>query len=79
MPKLSNNMDNKSYEQFIIIQSTIEANKQEIKYNKQYYDEKMMKLIKYFKAMLSSTITSMMDHINMSKSSPPQKNSPKPH
>ena len=35
MPKGINNMDNKSDEQFIIMQATIEANKKEMKSNKQ--------------------------------------------
>ena len=36
-------MDNNSDEQFVIMQSTIESKNQEIKANKQYYDEKIMK------------------------------------
>ena len=44
MPKLSNNMDNKADEQLIITQSTIEANMQEMKSNKQDSDDKMMKV-----------------------------------
>ena len=70
-------MDNDSGEQFVIMKATIEANKKNIETNNKYYDDKMMKLIEYFKAMLTSTITSMMDEINMSKSSPAQKDSPK--
>ena len=42
-------MDNKSDEQFIITKASIEANKQEIKANKQGYDEKMIKLTEDFK------------------------------
>ena len=34
-------MDNKSDEQFIIMKAAIEDNKQEMKSNKQDYDEKM--------------------------------------
>ena len=37
-----------------------------------------MKLIEDFKAMIKSTMTSMMDQTNISKSSPDQKYSPKP-
>ena len=71
-------MDNKYDEQFIIMQAKIETNKQYMKTNKQDSDEKMMKLTEYFKAMLTSTIVSMMDHINMLKYSPTQSYSPKP-
>ena len=49
MPKGSNKMDNKSDEHFIVMKATIESNKKEIKVNKQYSDEKMMKLAEYFK------------------------------
>ena len=45
MPKGSNNMDKNSDENFIIIQAAIDSNKQEMKANKQYSDEKMMKII----------------------------------
>ena len=38
----------------------------------------MMKLTENFKAMLTSTTTSMMDQINMSNSSPTQRYIPKP-
>ena len=65
-------MDNKSDEN--IKQATIEANKLEIKSEKQYFDEKMMILTEEFKAMPTSTTTSMMDQINMSKSSSDQRN-----
>ena len=63
MPKGSNNMDNNSDEQFIIMQSTIESNKQEMKANKQHSDEKMVKLAEDFKAMLAA----ITDHINTLK------------
>ena len=43
MPKGSNNMENKSDENLIIMQAAIESNKQEVRANKQYYDEKMIK------------------------------------
>ena len=42
-------MDNKSNEQFIIMKSAIESNKQDMKYDKQDYYEKMMNLIEDFK------------------------------
>ena len=71
-------MDTKSDEQFIIIEATIEHKNKETKYNKQEYDEKMMKLKEDFIAMLASTIKSIMYQITMSKSSPAHKDSPKP-
>ena len=78
MPKGRKNMDNKSDEHFIIMQAKIEANKQKIKSNKQYSDEKMMKLIEDLKKTPASTITSMTYHINTSKSLPSQKDPPNP-
>ena len=59
-------MNNKSDEHLRIMQATIESNKQD-------YDEKMKKLTEYLTAM----ITPMMDHIEIYKSSPDQKYSPK--
>ena len=41
MPKGGNNMDTNSYEQFLIIESTIEANKQEADKNQFKTDEKL--------------------------------------
>ena len=49
-----------------------------MKSNNQDYDEKTMKPTEDFKSMLASTITSMMDHINMLEYSPPQKDPSKP-
>ena len=69
MSKGSNKIYNNYDEQFMIMQSEIEANKQEMKSKKQDSDEKMMKLVEYLKAMLAATI----DHINTLKSSPTQK------
>ena len=46
-------MDNKSDEQFIIMQATIEANNQDMKSNKQDSDEKTMNITEKFKAMLA--------------------------
>ena len=60
-------MDNKSDEQFIIMQAAIEANKQQMKNNKQDSDEKMMKLTEDFKAVIASSITSITYHINYLK------------
>ena len=45
MPKGSNKMENKSDEQFIIMQAVIETNKQEMRDNKKDSDEKMTKFI----------------------------------
>ena len=64
-------MDNKSDVQLIVMQATIEANSKES-------DEKIMKLIEDLKLSFKSTITSMMDQANIPKSSPAQKDSPKP-
>ena len=44
MPKGSNNMKNRYYEQFIIMQAYIESNKQEMKSKKEDPNEKMTKL-----------------------------------
>ena len=59
MSKGGNKMDNKSEEKFIIMQAKIEA-------NRQYYYERMNKPTENLKAMIISTITSMMDQINIS-------------
>ena len=59
-------MDNKSDDQLIITQATIEA-------NRQVYDDKMKKLT----ADLTEMITSMMDQIIISKSSLDRKDPPK--
>ena len=66
-------MDNNYDEQFIIMQATIETNKQDMKSNKQDSGDKMMKATEDFKAMLTSAITSMMDHIHMTKYYPAQR------
>ena len=60
-------MDNKLDGQLLIMKATIEA-------NRQYYDEKMKKVTED----LTEMITSMMDQINISKSSPDKKDSQKP-
>ena len=49
-----------------------------MKTNKNDSDEKMMKLIEDFNAIIASSITSIIDHINTSKSSPDHKDSTKP-
>ena len=70
-------MDNKSDEQFLIVQATIE-------YNRKYADEKIIdtdekitNLTEYI-AMITSTTTAMMDQTNNSKSLPPQKDTSNP-
>ena len=60
------------------MQATIESNKQDMKTNEQECDEKMINLTEEFKSMLTSSITSMMDQINKSKSSPDKKDPPNP-
>ena len=59
-------MDKKSDDHILIVQDTIESNRQD-------YDEKMKKLTEYFTEM----IVSMMDQSKISKSSPDRKCSPK--
>ena len=59
-------MENNSDEQFIIIKSAIEVNKQEIKSNKQDSDEKMMQSTETLKLLTAF----MMDQTNISKYSP---------
>ena len=64
-------MDNKSGEQFLIMKSKIKSNRQET-------NEKLMKLKEYPKAIITSTITQMMDQTNNSKFSPAHKDTFKP-
>ena len=54
-------MDNKPDKQFLIIQATIEANNQEL-------DDKMKKLTEDLKAIITSTNTSTMHQMIISKS-----------
>ena len=70
-------MDNKSDEQFIIMQLNIEANEQDMKSNQQDSDEEMMKLTASLKEMIASTVTTTMDQMTIQKSSPDQKFSKK--
>ena len=77
MKKGSNNMDNTSDEQFIILQAAIEPNKQETKAINQDSDDKMTKITEDSKPMLKSDFISMMGKINMSKPLPDQRDSPK--
>ena len=63
-------MYNKSSEQLLIMQSTIESNRKDS-------DEKLNNLTEDLKAMIASTITSMMDQINISILSPNHNDSPK--
>ena len=70
MTKGSNKIYNKYYELFIIMQVPIEANKQDMKFNKQDFDDKIMKFTEDFKAILESSVTSIMGHIHMYKPLP---------
>ena len=63
-------MDNKSNENFLIIQAIIEANRQET-------DEKLTQITEDLK-FLTATITSMMDQTNNSMFSPSQKDTSTP-
>ena len=63
MQKGGNNVDNKSDEQFLIIQSLIEANRQETDEKQMNTDEKLTKITEDLK-VLTATITSMMDQTN---------------
>ena len=47
-------MENKYYEQFIIMQTIIEANKQEMISNKQDSNEKMIKFTEEFETMIAA-------------------------
>ena len=51
------------------MQTAIESNKQYIRANKQYFDDKMTKLTEEFKTMLSA----ITDQMNTFKYSPTQK------
>ena len=67
-------MDNNYDEHLIIMQSAIESNKQEMKTNKQYSDEKIINLTEDLKSML----TEITDQIKTLKTSLTYKDSPKP-
>ena len=78
MPKGINKMENRSDEHFIIMQAANEVNKQDMKANKKDSDDKMTNIKEYFKAIIASSITSFIYHINTFKYLPTQKYSPKP-
>ena len=67
-------MDNKSDEQFIIIQSVIESNKHYMKSNKEDSDDKMMNIVEDLKVML----TEITEQIKTLKYWTTQKDPPKP-
>ena len=71
IPKVSNNKNNKYYEQFIITQASIESKKKDS-------DEKMMNFTEDFKSIIASSITSIMDQINDLESLSTDKDSPRP-
>ena len=66
---MGNNIDNKSDEQFLIIQSTIDSHKQDTDEIKMNTDEKLTQIIENFKVLTAF----MMDQTNNSKLSPSQK------
>ena len=70
-------MDNRSDEQFLIIQATIESNRQET-YDKQINTDKKLTNITEDLNFLTEIITSMMDQTNNSKFSPAQKDTSNP-
>ena len=82
MPKGSNKMDTKSEEQFLVIEATIEASKQESDKNHEKTDEKLTILTdnqKNTNEKLALLLTEMkIDKNNISKSSPAQKDTTTP-
>ena len=74
MPKGGKNMDNKSYEKFLITQATIKSNTQStIEANRQETDYKLMNPTEDI-IFFPSTITSMINSLKNSKSSTAHKN-----
>ena len=67
-------MDKNSDEKFIIMQTSIKSNKQEMIANKQHSDDKMTRLKEDFKTMLSA----ITYQINTFKSLPSHRDPPKP-
>ena len=65
-------MENKSYEQFIIIQAAIVSKKKYTKAKKKDSDEKKKKITEELKAMFAA----ITDQINNFKSSPPKASRP---
>ena len=74
MPKLTNKIENKYYEQFIIIKTAIESNKQEMKSKNQDSDEKMTQLTVKFETML----VLISNQLNALEYSPTQKDTLNP-
>ena len=74
MPKGTNNMDNKSDEKFTIMQAAIEANKQEMKSNKQESDEKMTQFTLKFEKLFAV----ILNQLKTLEYSPTQKNKSNP-
>ena len=72
-------MNNKSYEQFLIIQATIEANKKDSDEKQMKTNEKQMKTDEKL-TLITQTINNltafMMDQTNISKFSPTHKPGP---
>ena len=74
IPKVTNKMENRSDEKFIIMQATIESNKQEMRSNKQDYDEKMTQFTVKFETMLAV----ISNQLNTLVSSPTQRDASNP-
>ena len=74
MSKVSNNMDNKYDEYFIITKYTIEADKHDMKTNKQKFDDKCW----ISQNTSKQCFASITDQINNLKSLPTQKDSSNP-
>ena len=77
MKKVGNKMDNKSDEQFLVVQDEIDVNKQETEKKEINTDEKLTHITEDLK-VLTATITSIMDQNKNSKFSPAQKNTSNP-
>ena len=76
MPKGGNKMNTKSDDQFLAIEATTEANKQEADKNKQEADKNHKETtenIKQLTETLNQVLAEMKDKNNISKSSPSQK------
>ena len=74
MPKGGNKIYTKSYEQFLVIEATIKSNKQEADEKQMKTDDKLTLLTENLQVFTSF----MMDHTNISKSSPAQKDTSTP-
>ena len=78
MPKVANNMDNKSEDLFILMIEEIENNKQEMKAEMKDIKEEMEDEMKDIKETPKTFATLMMNQTNISKSSLDQKDTSTP-